>query len=136
MLITKVYVKRLSLVTLVMAAMLAPAPLLAQNSDATLADLIEGNVREAALGRISAGEDVNAPQPDGTRPIHWAVYRVDYELLEALIANDADPNVINIFGSTPIAQAAGIGDQLEAAHPGGKFGFHDLDRRDAGIGLM
>jgi len=94
-----------------MAAMLAPAPLLAQNSDATLADLIEGNVREAALGRISAGEDVNAPQPDGTRPIHWAVYRVDYELLEALIANDADPNVINIFGSMPIAQAAGIGDR-------------------------
>jgi len=25
-------------------------------------------------------------QPDGTRPIHWAVYRVDYELLDALIA--------------------------------------------------
>ena len=26
--------------------------------------------------------DVNEAQPDGTRPIHWAVYKVDYELIE------------------------------------------------------
>ena len=110
MLTTKVHVNRLGLVSLVFVAMLAAAPLLAQNSEATLAGLIEANRREAALERIRAGEDVNEPQPDGTRPIHWAVYRVDYELLEALIAREANPSVINEFGSTPIAGAAGIGD--------------------------
>src|SRR5206468_12479306 len=67
----------------------------------------------AALERIRAGADVadvNEAQPDGTRPIHWAVYRVDYELLGALIARKANLNVRNEFGSTPIAQAAELAD--------------------------
>ena len=49
-------------------------------------------------------------QPDGTRPIHWAVYRVDYELLAALIAKKANVNVRNEFGATPIAEAADLAD--------------------------
>ncbi len=53
---------------------------------------------------------MNEAQPDGTRPIHWAVYRVDYELLGALIARKANLNVRNEFGSTPIAQAAELAD--------------------------
>ncbi|HSU87844.1 MAG TPA: ankyrin repeat domain-containing protein, partial [Terriglobia bacterium] len=53
---------------------------------------------------------VNEGQPDGTRPIHWAVYRVDYELLAALIAKKANVNVRNEFGSTPIAEAAELAD--------------------------
>src|SRR4029434_7018334 len=43
-------------------------------------------------------------------PIHWAIYRVDYELLSALITRKANLNVRNEFGSTPIAQAAELGD--------------------------
>src|SRR5262245_22533466 len=76
----------------------------------SLASLIESGNRKAALERIRAGADVNAAQPDGTRPIHWAVYKVDYELLEALIAKKANANVRNEFGSTPIAEAAALGD--------------------------
>jgi ankyrin repeat protein len=53
---------------------------------------------------------VNEAQRDGTRPIHWAVYQVDYELLDALIAKKAKVNVTNEFGSTPIAEAANLGD--------------------------
>src|SRR5437867_7288264 len=93
--------------------MLAAAPVLAQGSTGALATLIETGNRKAALERIRAGADVadmNAAQPDGTRPIHWAVYRVDYELLAALIAKKANLNVKNEFGSTPIAQAAELGD--------------------------
>ena len=101
---------RVRYVSLVMVAMLAAVPALAQESEARLADLIEANDRRAALERIRAGDDVNSAQPDGTRPIHWAVYHVDYELLETLIARQADPNVRNAFGATPIAGAAGIGD--------------------------
>src|SRR3954467_8354205 len=82
----------------------------AQAPKASLADFIQSGNRQAALERIRAGADVNEAQPDGTRPIHWAVYRVDYELLAALIAKKANLNVRNEFGATPIAQAAELAD--------------------------
>jgi ankyrin repeat protein len=89
---------------------LAALPLLAQGSKGSLASLIESGNRKTALERIRAGADVNEAQPDGSRPVHWAVYRVDYELLAALIAKKANVNVRNEFGSTPIAEAAGLAD--------------------------
>jgi uncharacterized protein len=89
---------------------LAAAPILAQSSKESLARLIEAGNRKAALDRIRTGADVNEAQPDGTRPIHWALYRVDYELLGALIAKKANVNVRNEFGSTPIAEAANLAD--------------------------
>jgi uncharacterized protein len=75
-----------------------------------LADLIQTGNRKAALDQIRAGADVNAAQPDGTRPVHWAVYRVDYELLDALIAKKAKVDVSNEFGSTPLAEAVKLAD--------------------------
>jgi len=83
---------------------------MAQTPKPSLASLIESGNRKAALEQIRAGADVNAAQPDGTRPIQWAVYRVDYELLEALIAKKANVNVKNEFGATPIAEAAELAD--------------------------
>ncbi len=53
---------------------------------------------------------MNEAQPDGTRPIHWAVYRVDYELIDALIAKKAKVDVTNEFGSTPLAEAVKLAD--------------------------
>src|SRR5207244_5471021 len=44
------------------------------------------------------------------RPIHWAVYRVDYELMEALIAKKAKADVRNELGSTPLAEAVKLQD--------------------------
>ena len=99
--------KRLSLAIFVLVA---AAPVLAQNSRESLASLIEAKNRKAALDRIRAGADVNQAQPDGTRPVHWAVYQVDYELLGALIAKKANVNVRNEFGATPIAEAAKLAD--------------------------
>ena len=90
--------------------LLAATPILAQSSGESLANLIEAGNRKAALERIRTGVDVNAAQPDGTRPIHWAVYKVDYELLQALIAKKVNVNVRNEFGSSPIAQAAELAD--------------------------
>jgi ankyrin repeat protein len=82
----------------------------AQAQKDSLANLIQEGNRKAALGQIRAGADVNEAQPDGTRPIHWAVYRVDYELLDALIAKKAKVDVANEFGSTPLAEAAKLAD--------------------------
>src|SRR5687768_13784952 len=77
----------------------------------SLASLIQRGDRKAALESIRAGADVNEPQPDGTRPIHWAVFKVDYELLDALIARKAQADVANEFGNTPLAEAVKVADR-------------------------
>jgi uncharacterized protein len=94
----------------IVLTLVVAAPILAQTPKGALASLIEAGNRKAALDRIRAGADVNEAQPDGTRPINWAVYRLDYELTQALMAKKANLNVRNEFGSTPIAQAAELGD--------------------------
>ena len=83
---------------------------LAQDRPGKLASLIQAGNRLAALDMIQAGADVNEAQPDGTRPIHWAVYRVDHELMTGLIARDAQVDVINELGSTPLAEAVKLND--------------------------
>src|SRR5215469_6806461 len=88
----------------------AAVPVSGQAPKDSLANLIQAGDRKAALARIRAGTDVNEAQPDGTRPIHWAVEGVDYELLDALIAKKAKVEVANEFGSTPLAEAAKLGD--------------------------
>jgi ankyrin repeat protein len=101
-------VKNFILVVFCVAATAVPA--LAQAQKGSLAGFIEEGNRKAALDKIRAGADVNEAQPDGTRPIHWAVYRVDYELLDALIAKKAKVEVANEFGSTPLAEAVKLAD--------------------------
>jgi ankyrin repeat protein len=101
-------VKRFILSIVLMAGLVATA--LPQAKPGQLATAIQEGKRAAALEMIRAGADVNEAQPDGTRPIHWAVYRVDYDLMDALIAKKAKVDVINEFGSTPLAEATKQGD--------------------------
>src|SRR5262249_10475926 len=91
---------------LIATSMVVPA----QTRQGSLATLIQKGDRKAALERIRAGADVNEAQPDGTRPIHWAIYKVDYELLDLLIAKKAKADVTNEFGATPLAEAAKVAD--------------------------
>src|SRR6476661_481465 len=100
----------LSVLCLAVFVVIAAAPVWAQAQKDSLASLIQAGNRKAALDKIRAGADVNEAQPDGTRPIHWAVYRVDYELIDALIAKKAKVDVTNEFGATPIAEAAKLAD--------------------------
>ena len=88
----------------------AAVPLLAQAQQDSLANLIEAGNRKAALEKIRAGADVNQAQPDGTTPVHWAVYHVDYDVLAALLARKANVNVTNQFGSAPLAEAVEVAD--------------------------
>jgi uncharacterized protein len=88
----------------------AALPLCAQAPKESLATLIEQGNHKAALALLRAGTDVNEAQPDGTHPIHWAVVRLDYVLLDALIARKAKVDVANEFGSTPLGEAAKLGD--------------------------
>jgi len=97
-------------IRLIIVLFCALMPLCAQAPKEPLANLIQEGNHQAALAQIRAGADVNAAQPDGTRPIHWAVYKLDYELLDALIAKKAKVEVTNEFGSTPLAEAAKLAD--------------------------
>ena len=97
--------KRFILTIVCMVVVAAPSLPQAQ-----LASVIQSGNRKAALDMIRAGADVNEAQPDGTRPIHWAVYRADYEVMDALIAKKAKADVRNELGSTPLAEAVKLGD--------------------------
>ena len=97
-------------IILAVVVLIAAAPVWAQAKPGSLADLIQSGNRKAALDQIRAGADVNQAQPDGTRPVHWAVYHVDYELLDALIAKKAKVDIANEFGSTPLAEAVKLAD--------------------------
>jgi ankyrin repeat protein len=83
---------------------------LGQEQPGKLARLIQDGKRAAAFEMIRSGADVNEAQLDGTRPVHWAVYRVDYDLLAELIARKARVDVANEFGYTPLSEAAKQGD--------------------------
>ncbi len=62
--------------------------------------------REAALGALRDGADVNTTSVDGTTALHWAAYREDLDLVRQLLAAGADPNIANDYGSLPLAEAA------------------------------
>ena len=95
---------------LFLAALPAASIMWAQSPNDPIATLIQTGNRKAALARIQSGGDVNQAQADGTRPIHWAVFKVDYELIQALLAKKANVNVTNEFGAAPIAMAAELAD--------------------------
>jgi ankyrin repeat protein len=122
--------KKLSIVALLCAPVWAQAP------KDSLANLIQQGNRKAALAQIRAGADVNAAQPDGTRPIHWAVYKVDYELLDALIAKKAKVDVANEFGSTPLAEAAKLADARMAKTLLDAGAKPDMPNQDGETALM
>jgi ankyrin repeat protein len=89
-------------------ALLLAANALAAPAD-TLVNAIKSRNRAAALSLLQQGADVNAAEPNGTTPLHWAVYEEDAELVEKLINAGARVSVTNDFGSTPMSEAAAVG---------------------------
>jgi len=84
-------------------------------SNSALADRIESGDRKAALEMIGRNVPVNVSQPDGSTPLHWAVYRVDEELIKALLARGAKADVVNAYGSSPLAEAVRVANVSIAA---------------------
>ena len=84
------------------------------HAQSPLADRIQARDRAAALALIAKGADVNQTQPDGTTPLHWAVYTFDRELVQAMLRKGARVDARNRYGSSPLAEAARVGN-LEIA---------------------
>jgi uncharacterized protein len=78
-------------------------------AQSALADRIQAGDRTAAVGLLSSsGTNVNQTQPDGSTPLHWAVYRVDRELVTWLLRRGAKADVVNKYGASPLAEATRV----------------------------
>src|SRR5580704_17583367 len=72
----------------------------------SLVDLIRDGNREAVLAAItSPAVDVNAAEPDGSTALLWATYKVDHEIVRALLKAGAKASITNAYGSTPLTEA-------------------------------
>jgi uncharacterized protein len=77
----------------------------------SLVDLIRDGNREAVLAAItSPAVNVNATEPDGSTALLWATYKVDHEMVRALLKAGAKANVTNNYGSTPLTEAVKLAD--------------------------
>ena len=77
----------------------------------TLVDLIRAGNREAVLAAITSPDiDVNAADPDGSTPLLWATYKVDHELVGALLKKGAKADIANHYGSSPLIEAVKLSD--------------------------
>lgn len=74
-------------------------------ADTRLADAAMAPDKEAVRSLVAEKVDVNAPQPDGTTALHWAVRHDDLETTELLIHAGANVKAANRFGMTPLALA-------------------------------
>ena len=71
-----------------------------------VANAVMNGDRAALRALIQKKADVNEPQPDGARALHWAVYRDDLESASLLVAAGATVRIANREGVTPLAMAS------------------------------
>ncbi|MEP7309049.1 MAG: ankyrin repeat domain-containing protein [Acidobacteriota bacterium] len=79
------------------------------SADTLLADAVMRGDKEVLRALPRDRKALDAPQPDGTTALHWAVRRDDLTAAELLIKAGADVTVTNRYGITPIGLAAGNG---------------------------
>ncbi len=88
-----------------LAVFLALVSLGAGGADSRLADAARAGNRAGVDDLLRTGATVDAPGPDGTTALHWAVYRDDVEMAARLIAAGADVNRTNRYDETPLSLA-------------------------------
>jgi ankyrin repeat protein len=81
----------------------------AASGDLRLADAVRTGRSDAVrvlLAERGGAAAVNAAEPDGTTPLHWAVRRGDMETTRMLLEAGANVHTANRYGVTPLSLAA------------------------------
>jgi len=90
--------------------MLAIATLrLAASEQAQLSAAIRNRDKASILRLVRDPGQVSRADPDGSTPLHWAVYLDDFETVDLLLAAKAGVNAANDVGVTPLDLAASNG---------------------------
>ncbi len=87
-------------------ALVLVAGLEAAGNSIRLVDAVKQGNRAAVRTLIGQHANVNAPEPDGMTPLHWAVRGDDTDTAQLLIRAGANVKAANRYGITPIALAA------------------------------
>lgn len=83
----------------------APAP-------SPVADAAMNGDLSGVRALIAKKADVNAPQPDGSTALHWAVHLSNHDMVDALLKAGADPKTATRLGATPLYLASITGDPV------------------------
>jgi len=75
-------------------------------AELTVLDAVKSADLPALRAELQRHADVNAPGPDGTTPLHWAVHLNNLEAAELLLKAGAKPSAPNRYGVTPLLVAA------------------------------
>ena len=97
---------RQPLLALLVASLFLASAGFAATAGSAVADAVMNGDRDILRSLPADRENINAPQPDGTTALHWAVRRDDVAAVEALIKAGADVKAANRYGVTPINLAA------------------------------
>ena len=91
-----------SLLTLLLAAPHAHAGNNTAARDTRLVEAVKRGNTDAAVALLRQRLDPNAPEADGTTPLHWATRNNNLALMDRLIRAGANPKATNRFGVTAI----------------------------------
>jgi ankyrin repeat protein len=85
----------------VCVALLLSAPII-QAAGSSLIQAVKDRNASAVRQLLARHADVNARQPDGGTPLHWAAHRNDVEIATLLVSAGAQVNAQNDLGATPL----------------------------------
>ena len=99
----------------VLILLLASAGPAVAAADERLIEAVRHGDDVAARALVEAGNDVDAPGPDGTTALHWAVRQDRAGIAKLLLRAGADADAANRYGMTPLSLAGTNGNPETAA---------------------